>query len=154
VAESGIDRETGDWTPAFPGQRPPAEPGNELAVKHGAYSTVALGDRVNELADELRPFVPTYRPGDEIALKAMCLVLCRLERAAAAIDATTDPAELNSLRAHERGWANTLRRYLSDLGMSPAARAKLRLDVAMGTRVMSLTELVEQLEDGKQESES
>jgi hypothetical protein len=26
------------WVPAFPGQRPPTQPGNELAVRHGAYS--------------------------------------------------------------------------------------------------------------------
>lgn len=27
-----------DWTPAFPGQRPPFPPGHELSVQHGAYS--------------------------------------------------------------------------------------------------------------------
>lgn len=27
-----------DWTPDFEGQRPPFQPGNQLAVTHGAYS--------------------------------------------------------------------------------------------------------------------
>lgn len=133
----------------LPGNEHRAQAGNELRVTHGAYATVKLGPRVAELADELRPFVPTYRPGDEVALKAMCLAVARIERTAEAISETTDPLELGRLRQDERGWANTLRRYLNDLGMSPAARAKLRLDVAMGTRVMSLTELVEQLDDGE-----
>jgi hypothetical protein len=52
IADSGVDRTTGDWSPAFEGQRPPADAGNDLAVKHGAYADVRLGPRVDELADD------------------------------------------------------------------------------------------------------
>ena len=37
MSGSGVD-ESGEWSPAFEGQRPPFEPGNELSVRHGASS--------------------------------------------------------------------------------------------------------------------
>lgn len=119
----------GEWVPAFPGQRPPFQPGHELSLKHGAYASVALGPRVAELADELRPHVPGYTPADEIALRILCLGLARLERSAAAVD-DADPAALERLRQDERGWSNTVRRFLSELGMTPRSRAQLGLDIA------------------------
>ena len=44
---------TGDWVPAFRGQRPPFAPGNELAAVHGAYSP----RKVEPLAIEIRSAV-------------------------------------------------------------------------------------------------
>jgi hypothetical protein len=35
---SGINPETGGWTPAFPGQRPPFRSGHTYSVKTGVYS--------------------------------------------------------------------------------------------------------------------
>lgn len=43
------------WTPGFPGQRPPFEPGNEVAARHHAYSP----RRVDPLAVEIRSAVLT-----------------------------------------------------------------------------------------------
>ena len=119
----------GDWTPAFPGQRPPFEPGNVLAVKHGAYATVALGPRVEELADTIRPFVPGYAPGDEIALRILCLALARMEASS-----TVDSPDLKRLREDEKGWANTVRRYLADLGLTPTSRASLGVTLSRARR--------------------
>jgi hypothetical protein len=127
-------------------QRPPFEPGNDAALKHGAYATVQLGERVDVLADSIRDLVPSYRAADEIAVRMLCLALARLERSAGAIDSTTDPTELGRLRSDERGWANTVRRYLNDLGLSPMSRAKLRLDVAVTQRVLTLTGLADAVE--------
>jgi len=74
-SRSGID-EDGVWSPAFEGQREPFrpgnelrfEPGNDLAVRHGAFATLKLGPRVDELAAEVRELVPAYRPNDEVSV--------------------------------------------------------------------------------------
>jgi hypothetical protein len=44
----------GDWTPAFPGQRPPlcGPPGNELALQHGVYSERRLAPVMARLVAE------------------------------------------------------------------------------------------------------
>lgn len=120
---------TDEWTPAFPGQRPPFEKGNALAVRHGAYATILLGQRVEELAAELRELVPAYSPSDEPAVRVLCLALARLERAEAALEEAA-PSELGKLRQDALGWANAARRLLNDLGMTPTARARLGLDIA------------------------
>ncbi|SRR6266508_3152416 len=120
----------GDWTPAFPGQRPPFQKGNDVALRHGAYADVKLGPRVAELADEIRPFVPGYAPGDEIGLRVLCLALARLEASAA-----VDSPDARRLREDERGWVNAVRRYLADLGLTPTSRAALGVNLtrARGT---------------------
>jgi hypothetical protein len=112
-----------DW------QRCPFQPENQLAVKHGSYATVALGPRVDELADEIRDLVPVYTPSDEIALRLLCLALARQERAEAAL-AEADASDATKLRQDALGWANAARRLLNDLGMTPSSRAKLGLNVA------------------------
>ena len=124
-AGSGI-REDGLFEAEFPGQRPPFELGHALRLTHGAYADVRLGERVAELADEVRPLVPGYSEADEVAVRILCLALARLEASSAALQgASTD--ELARLRSDERGWANTVRRYLNDLGLTPTARARLGL---------------------------
>jgi hypothetical protein len=145
TASSGIGSD-GQWQPAFEGQRPPAARGNQLAAKHGAYATLALGDRVGELAPVIAEHVPGYTVADEIAVRLLALALARLERSSEALAETTDVDALNRLRQDERGWANTVRRYLSDLGLTPTARAKLGLDVvrAKGEALRALHDHVEQ----------
>jgi hypothetical protein len=101
-------------------KRPPAEPGNDLALKHGAYATLAPEPRVAELVDSFRDIVPGHRPADEIALRLLCLAVAPIERSSAALD-DASPDELKRLREDERGWANTARRLLNDLGMTPRA---------------------------------
>jgi len=102
------------------------EKGNSLPLRHGAYAVVALGPRVEELADLIRELVPAYSPSDEITIRLLCLALARLERSS---DATgkVPIEELGRLRENERGWTNTARRLLNDLGMTPTSRAGLGL---------------------------
>jgi hypothetical protein len=42
-----------EWTPAFPGQRPPFQPGNQLAVTHGAYSKQRTDPIARRLLEEI-----------------------------------------------------------------------------------------------------
>lgn len=134
----------GAWTPQFESQRPPFQRGHELSVKHGAYSVVKLGPRVDELADALRAEVGAlYRASDELAVRLLALCVARIEAAAKALEeAAPDQHALLDTRA--RGWVNTAGRLMSDLGLTPAARARLGLDVALAHRAAaSVTSLPE-----------
>jgi hypothetical protein len=115
------------------------QPGHELSLRHGAYSTVKLGPRVDELADLVRQDVGSlYRPSDEIMIRLLALVLARIEAAARALE-TADGDSLQRLAADARGWVNTARRIANDLGLSPTARGKLGLDVALARRAAGFT---------------
>jgi hypothetical protein len=46
---SGIDPQTGEWTPAFPGQRPPFPEGHTFSVRTGVYSA----RKVRPLAEKI-----------------------------------------------------------------------------------------------------
>lgn len=119
-------------------------PGNEVAVRHGAYAVVRLGHRAAEIADELRPLIPGYTSMDEPALRILAFVLARLEAASAALDAVDATSEgrelaaytaesapaLQRLREDARGWTNTARRLLNDLCLTTASRAKAGLHLA------------------------
>ncbi len=149
MAESGIRKlpdGTQAWEPAFPGQRPPLQPGHTLSLKHGARATVSLGPRVEELADLIRPLVPGYSESDEIALRLLCLALARLEKSSAAL-AELGPVEMARLRDDERGWANTTRRILTDLGLTPSGRAALGLTVVRAKGEALRAHLVERYAD-------
>ncbi len=116
------------------------ESGHALSLRHGAYAVVALGPRVDELAGQVRELVPGYQPADEFAVRLLCLTMVRLERAEAALE-QAEPGDLARLRQDALGWANTMRRVLNDLGMTPTARARLGLDVARtGDALRSLAE--------------
>lgn len=142
---SGI-AETGEWLPAFPGQRPPFE------VRHGAYSKLQLGSRTSEIADELREDVVGYRPADEVVLRLLALCLARLEAAMTALEEAA-PAELERLRLDARGWVNSARRLANDLGMTPTARARLGLDVARARQAVTLTSLAADAELERREKD-
>ena len=145
---SGV-QDDGTFVPAFSGQREPFRPGHALRATHGAYlAAPKLGPRVDELADLIRPLVPVYDPSDEPVIRLLCLALARLERSAAAIDAVTvdNDESVARLRQDERGWANTCRRLLGDLGMSPTSRARLGLDL---TRSLSEQARADALAEGR-----
>lgn len=124
----------------------PVGPGNDLAVKHGAYAKLKLAPRAAELADELREVVPVYSPADEPAIAALAMVLAQLELATLVLsnvqtceidrvregrpETKRDSDELRRLRADAVAWANAARRYLNDLGLTPTSRVSLGLSIA------------------------
>lgn len=118
--------------------------GNGAAVRHGAYAVVRLTPRAEELAAELRRLVPLATPIDGPAIDALALVLAQLERAMLVLSTVQtrevaaltsggldrdDRDDLRRLAADARGWANTARRYFDMLGLSPASRLRLGLDL-------------------------
>jgi hypothetical protein len=140
---SGIDPESGDWTPAFEGQRPPFEPGHELGgrpVEHGAYAVLALSPKALELAAELRA-VYGGSEGDADELGRRVLAMCTLQLAAStsSVEQVTAAIErgddvdvwLGRLEARgrlskdSRQWAETVRKWADSLGYTPVGRAQL-----------------------------
>ena len=55
---------------------------------HGAYSQslVKLGPVVEERAAAIRELLPVFHPADEVAVRALAIVLIRIERAEAALE--------------------------------------------------------------------
>jgi hypothetical protein len=139
------------WTPEFEGQRPPfaegheyrfAE-GNQLSVRHGAFSARKIDPVANELADELLDEAhapgssvsyltdPTYRP----AIRAWAVAESRqelLENHLADVGGPID-AEGKVRPAAEllERVARGAERMRARLGLDPMSRATLARDLAM-----------------------
>ncbi len=128
------------------------EPGNEVGVRHGAYSSpVRFEGRVAELAPQLAELVPAYTDADGPLVQLLALTLARIERAAAALVVVDEKAEaggdlaayaveqaskLQRLRDDLRSWIGTAHRLLDSLAMTPASRGRLGLDIAQTKRVL------------------
>jgi hypothetical protein len=114
----------------------PFEPGNEVAVKHGARAELRLAPRAVELADGLRTIVPAASEADEPTIAVLALVLARIEAANTWLDehglfrdGKGNPQPVLSTLST---WENTASRLLDRLGCTPTARARLGLDLALG----------------------
>lgn len=136
MSTSGIT-EDGSWSPAFPGQRPPFPNGNTLALTHGARSLVQIQGRAAEIADGLREAMVEegiYRRLFDPTISACALVLVRMERLAARLDAEeageVEPVN-ERLPDQLRQWANTVRAYMGDLGLTPRSLAVIARDTGL-----------------------
>jgi hypothetical protein len=140
------------WTPAFPGQRPPFAPANTLAVKEGAYARLQLSEKAAETAEELRGLLPVVEEFDEPALQAFAYVLEQLKAAANALENARDREARLRLSQDARGWALAGLRYTEHLGATPRARAALGLDLFRGQQAQltarRLARLVEEEQAG------
>lgn len=141
------------WTPAFPGQRPPFAPGNDLHQSHGAYaSPLRLGERATEIADEVRSLLPTPGPAFEPTVHGYGLVWTRIEKAIAALEraeASGDPAEADKLSRLEKDlrlWLQTALRYADALALTPASQGRLYRDAALGKTASAQAALREHLD--------
>lgn len=148
MSDQGQDRAEGavaEWVPEFEGQRPPFEPGNELAVTHGAYSPRKVDPLARELVDAMvaDPSLSylkaaAYRPALWAWARAEAQVQLLTEYLEARGQASSDG--VGDLRAEDVRSAYLLlhraeARALSGrkaLGLDPLSRAKLGKDVALG----------------------
>lgn len=140
------------------------EPGNQFSLgrgrpeAHGAYSRslVRIGPLVEERASEIRDLLPVYHPVDEAALRALAIVLIRIERAEAALEQLEQEIEeegsgplamygeelrlngrvvrVDGLKDDLARWLRVAEKYFSALGMTPGSRARLGLDIARAHR--------------------
>lgn len=125
------------------------QPGHDLSTRTGAYAVVGLEGRAREVSEALEDLMRAeemWRPAFAPTVAACAVVLVRLERAEAALAKVDEAAGDNPLGAYvgeqgvtlarlrqdARGWANTARTYLNDLGLSPASLARISRDSGIG----------------------
>jgi hypothetical protein len=125
------------FEPAFEGQRPPFEPGNDLAVTHGAYSRLRISEGSGPIAETLREQVEAGIEGDEAAIEIAAYTIRQLQLSAAELERVargesqkTSRVELLRLSEDSRGWTRTALEALDRLGLTPAGRVRLDLAVA------------------------
>lgn len=105
--------------------------GHRLSTRHGGYARVALSPRAAELDEQIRGLLPIFEPVDGPAVALLAFTLARIEAASAAL-AGPGGEGLARLEGDLRGWVGTARRLMGDLGMNPAARARLARDLGIG----------------------
>lgn len=105
--------------------------GNTLSVRHGAYATVQRAPRATELAEAIIATVPGASPSDEVAVAALALIVARLERVSAALEAQDDSGDAGRLDIEARAWLRTALSFCEALALTPATRARLGIETAM-----------------------
>lgn len=136
---------TESWSPAFPGQRPPFAPANEVALQHGAWSP----RRVDPLAEEIRSRVladpstayllePRWAPAVHAWARAEAQVQLLTEHLAAVGARSDDGVGNLSAKRVQTAYAllhKAEARALSGrkaLGLDPSSAARLGRDKAAG----------------------
>lgn len=138
-----VDPSTGEpWIPEFEGQRPPFQPGNTLAVTHGAYSPARVDPIAQELiaglwSDPTLEYLQAPRFARSVHQWAIAQAKVDLlsdwvdgmdiQQAADSDRGKTSPLELL------RKWMTTAQGYAQRLGLDPLSAARLGKDIA-GTR--------------------
>jgi hypothetical protein len=132
--------ENTNWTPAFPGQRPPFQKGNLARLSHGGYVSALVAPRAREIAFALAQTLPPYLLSDPAyapAVEAYSVVLARIERVSAWLEAQAGDGipEIDG-DGRVRGAMDLLLRlerqaadHRARLGLDPLSRARLGRDV-------------------------
>lgn len=134
------------WTPAFPGQRPPFQPGHELTLKHGARSPRKVNPLAAQyvaavLADDDVAYLraPAYLPAVQawaaaearVSLIEAWVADMTMERATESGQGQTSPLELL------RKWEASAATHRARLGLDPLSRARLGRDQMAGAADMA-----------------
>lgn len=118
-----------DWTPAFPGQRPPFQPGHTLSLRHGARSPRVvdpLADSILQRAVEDAPWLS--EPKYAATVRAWARAEAQAELLTAWLDEHGLHDEEGRLRYAEQALHRAETRAMnlrSRLGLDPISRARL-----------------------------
>ena len=135
---SGVDPETGEWTPAFPGQRRPFQKGHTKSMLSGFTSERVVGPLAAEIAarlfsDPYTPYLAHPMLSDLVTKYARAearqrLLLRHMDDLLAAFDDDDPPGGMPLHRRHEAArtaWYNAAIRAATlrgKLGLSPMAQ--------------------------------
>lgn len=125
----------------------PFEPGNEIAVTHGAYVSLqrlATDERVLADVEQIRATMePYWDSAYEPVVELLAIVRERVRRAQAALEQVDglndnpvapylagDRDALATLRGDLRGWIREARALAASLGLDPLSRSRLGVNVA------------------------
>ena len=99
---------------------PPFQPGHTLSVRHGAYATLALKPRAEEIAVRLREALGNdFEDKFTAAIEAGALAGARVEAALGHLLDETNVEELKTLDVHARSWLRLYVDTLERLGLTP-----------------------------------
>ena len=116
-------------------------PGHALSRRHGAYSEIVISERSAATAEELRwELAEVLQGGDEAALQLCASAIRQAKLAAAALEearagGARSRVMMLQLSADARSWTHTADRLLGSLGLNPASRSKIGLNVAQARAV-------------------
>jgi hypothetical protein len=147
------------WTPAFPGQRPPFAPGNDLSLRHGVYSPRKIGERSAVVVAQLleQPGVgylqaPEYRASvwryAQRQAKADLMHDRMLEHGEVCAEVTGCQV-CESLERRWREFDTAAAKASERLGLDPLSRARLGKDVAQGRAADAAAELSRMREEAE-----
>lgn len=146
-----VDPKTGlEWQPEFEGQRPPFQPGNSLAVTHGASSPARVDPLAQQyiaeiLEDEGTQYLQAAR--FQSALWHWAQAQARVQLLTEYVDSMTMDAATRSDRGQTsplellRKWMATAQTWASRLGLDPLSAARLGKDLAQGKQADAAGEL-------------
>lgn len=148
-----IDPATGvEWSPEFEGQRPPFQPGNTLAVTHGAYSSKRTDPIARRYIDELAgdPGLEYLTaPRFHAAVWAWASTMAKVELLQEWVDgmpiqqaADSDKGKTSALELL-RKWMATAQTQAARLGLDPLSAARLGKDIAGARQADAATMLTE-----------
>lgn len=142
------------WHPEFDGQRPPFQPGNELHLIHGIYSSARVDPIAHRYIAEIAAD-PTLdylkQPRFHAALWAWASAAAKVELLQQWVDSQPIEAAADSDRGKTsalellRKWMTTAQNHASRLGLDPLSAARLGKDIA-ATQV-DLATLLSRTED-------
>lgn len=118
-----------DWTPAFPDQRPPLQPGHTLSLRHGSYSPRVIGKRARALHRVMvkgRPDLAHLWPE---LVSELAHVAARLELLRGALDDEKTSGR-DTLLKHLNTTEGQYLRLLEALGLTPSSLSRIQRDVA------------------------
>lgn len=138
------------WVPDFPGQRPPFMPGNQLALKHGAFSAARTDPIAQRFIDEIAADENTAylaAPRFQAQLWTWATAAARVELLSAWIDDMTIESATFSGKGQVsplellRKWITTTQTLSARMGLDPLSAARLGKDVAQGRQADAAGEL-------------
>lgn len=143
-AGSGINPDTGEWSPAYPGQRPPFMPGNTVNQTHGAYSESLIGPARDAILRRMLtdPDMPDHlrHPMWMDARKDYAVVQAMSDRVVAWIEQMPVEQMMEPRGASGQGksagelalmFLDRAMKHRGRLGLDPLAYARLRKDLGL-----------------------
>lgn len=140
------DDPTRPQQPVWKGRGEPWPAGNTLSMLHGIYSQRVRDPIEERIAEVLRQSMEqglgnAYNPAlDEHAIRRAARALTTVEMVEARIDEFGVDSISARLATNYKNASNQARHWLGELGLTPAARAKLGVDVARQYDLVSALE--------------
>jgi hypothetical protein len=150
-AGSGLD-EQGNWTPQFPGQRPPFPAGHELSVTWGDRAMLKLRPRAAEIAEQIRGLIPLWNDSFGPVVELASMVLAQAEAAFAGLADDPDLEKARWLDERASRSSKQAGQYLDRLGLTPMAQAKLGVNLSQVARSEQLRRHLEENYGGEKTS--